>query len=139
MSKEEYSNCLDSDDKKSCIDAFWKKLAGSNERAVEILKKYYSRVTEANNRYTSYKEGWKTDRGMIYVIFGEPVNIYKNNSEEIWVYGAETDINSLKFNFAKEKCLFSTNHYVLKRSFSYKEPWYTAVDFWRMGRLYLER
>lgn len=138
MSKEEFETCKNSNDQKACIDHFWLNIAGSNERAKELLKKYYSRVKEANIRFTSYTQGWKTDRGMISIIFGEPINVYKSKSEEIWVYGPESDVNSLRFVFKRTDNPFSSNDYILQRSYMFKEPWYTAVDYWRQGRLSIE-
>lgn len=139
MSKEEFQSCKYSNDQKTCIDNFWLSIAGSNERAKELLRKYYNRVKEANKRYTSYTQGWKTDRGMVFIIFGEPVNTYKSKSEEVWVYGQEIDVNSLRFVFKQTENPFSNNDYILQRSHLYKEPWYSAVDYWRQGRMSLEK
>ena len=139
MSKDEYLKCKEAADQKQCIDQFWLGLAGSNERAKELLKKYYNRVKEANKRYTSYTQGWKSDRGMIYIVFGEPVNIYRSRNDEIWIYGSEVDVNALKFIFKHSDNPYSDNDFILQRSHLYKEPWYTAVDFWRQGRLSLEK
>ncbi len=139
MRKEEYEACKKSSNPKEAIDNFWLTIAGSNERARELLKKYYGRVKDANKRYTSHTQGWKTDRGMIYVIFGEPINTYSSKNDEIWVYGPETDLNALRFVFKKTDNPFSDNDYVLQRSVIYKEPWYTAVDFWRQGKIYIQK
>ena len=139
MRSEEFESCKNASDQKACIDNFWLSIAGSNERARELLKKYYGRVKEANKKYTSYTQGWKTDRGMISIIFGEPINTYRSKSEEIWVYGPESDVNSLRFIFKKTENPFSNNDFILIRSYVYKEPWYTAVDFWRQGRLSIEK
>ena len=46
----------------------------SLERAKELIKNYYGRLQHANLFFTSYLEGWKTDRGMIFMIFGERTN-----------------------------------------------------------------
>lgn len=139
MNKVEYENCKNSTDKKNSIDNFWLAIGGSNERAKELLKKYYNRVQAANKAYTSYTQGWKTDRGMIYVIFGEPGNIYRSKTEEIWIYGPENDANSLKFIFRRTENPFSNNDYVMQRSFVYQAPWYDMVDTWRQGRITLDR
>ncbi len=139
MSKEEYDNCMNASDQKACIDDFWKAIAGSNERAKELLRKYYGRVKESNKRYTSYTQGWRTDRGMIYVVFGEPINVYKSKQEEIWIYGPEIDVNTLKFVFKRTENPFSSNDYILQRSSLYKESWYSAVDYWRQGRVSVDR
>lgn len=137
MSKAEFDSCKASTDKKAAIDNFWITIAGSKERAKELLKKYYGRVKEANKYYTSYTQGWKTDRGMIFIIFGTPTNIYKSSKTEIWVYGPENSPNATRFVFNKTQNPFSDNDYILERSQFFKEPYYTAVDYWRQGRVYI--
>ncbi len=139
MYKEEFDSCLNAPDKKQAIDKFWLNIGGSHERAREILKKYYARVKEANNLYSSYMEGWKTDRGMISIIFGEPTNVYKSVKDEIWVYGIETNPATLRFIFKKRQSPFSDNDFVLERSDFYKDAYYQAVDYWRQGIVYNER
>ncbi|MCX6139591.1 MAG: GWxTD domain-containing protein [Candidatus Kapabacteria bacterium] len=43
----------------------------------EALEEYYSRIEQANRRFKSYTEGWLTDMGRTYIVFGEPTNIEK--------------------------------------------------------------
>ena len=31
-------------------------------------------------------EGWRTDRGLVHIIFGTPNSIYKNDDTETWIY-----------------------------------------------------
>jgi GWxTD domain-containing protein len=137
MNKEEFEECIQAGDKKACIDNFWINIGGSNERAKELLKRYYGRVKEANKYYTSYTQGWKSDRGMIFVVFGPPTNSYISQAGEVWIYGSETSTNSLRFNFVKTENPFSDNDFILERSQFFKDPWYTAVDYWRQGHVYL--
>lgn len=138
MSKKEYEDCLTSTDKKAAIDEFWKDIGGSNERAKELLKKYYGRVTEANKLFTSHQSGWQTDRGMIYVIFGPPNSTYKYDTGEQWIYGNEAQPNAIRFDFVKVNNPFSDNDLVLQRSEYYKDVWYQAVNYWRQGHIYLD-
>ncbi len=139
MNKTEYEECKMAEDTKAAIDKFWLAIGGSNERARELLRRYYSRVKEANKLFTSYKEGWKSDRGIIFIVFGEPVNRYRTSKDEAWVYGNEANPASLRFVFKKNKNQFSDNDYVLERSLFYKEAYYQAVDYWRQGNVYLEQ
>jgi GWxTD domain-containing protein len=139
MSKEEFENCKDAVEKKNCIDEFWLALGGSNERARELLKRYYGRVKEANKIYSTYTQGWKSDRGMVFIVFGPPINVYKSKRDEIWVYGNEANPNSLRFIFNKTSNPFTDNDYVMERSQFYKDNWYTAVEYWRQGLIYLDR
>lgn len=136
MTKQEYETCNAAEDQKADIDKFWLALGGSNERAKELLKRYYNRVKEANKLYTSYNKGWKTDRGMIFIVFGKPTHLYKSNYSETWVYGIESNPSSFRFTFHKEQSPFTNNDFVLERSQFYKDQWYLAVDYWRQGRIY---
>jgi GWxTD domain-containing protein len=138
MSKKEYQDCLEASDQKAAIDEFWKDLGGSNERAKELLKKYYGRVREANTLFTSHQPGWQSDRGMIFIVFGAPDNMYKYANGEQWIYGNEAQPNSIRFTFKKMLNPFTDNDYVLERSDYYKIHWYQAVDYWRQGHIYLD-
>ena len=41
------------------------------------LDEYYQRISTANARFRSYNEGWLTDMGRVYIIYGEPLTIEK--------------------------------------------------------------
>ena len=138
MDPTEFGNCMNAINKKDAIDNFWKEIGGSNERAVELLKKYYNRVSHANKLFTSYDAGWKSDRGMIYIVFGAPSNVYKSISGEQWIYGNEAQSDAIRFNFQKVINPFSDNDFTLERSEYYKAPWHIAVTYWREGRIYLD-
>ncbi len=137
-SKQEYDELNTSANKKAAIEKFWVNSTGNQERAKEIIRKYYNRVQDENLYFTSYLEGWKTDRGMIYLIFGSPNVIYKTANSETWIYGEENNVNSLSYSFSKVNNPFTNNDYTLDRSVVYKQSWYTAVDIWRQGRTYLQ-
>ncbi len=49
------------------------------DKAEEEMERYYRKVFIANERYIEEKEGWETDRGRIYILYGEP----KEKSVEI--------------------------------------------------------
>lgn len=59
-----------------------------NDKMVE----YYERVRVANARYSTYFDGWRTDMGMIYIMYGDPSSIERNpfsessKPYEIWEY-----------------------------------------------------
>jgi hypothetical protein len=77
--------------------------------------------------------GWKTDRGMIYIVLGPPFSIFKDRGNEVWVYGNEANPNSLRFVFKKPDKALSENDVVLERSIFYRESYHSAVEFWRQG------
>jgi len=136
--KAEYMEMEKSPNLKEAIEKFWLEAAENNDKGRELIKKYYSRVEQSNVLFTSYLEGWKTDRGLIYLIFGPPNVLYKSSDTETWVYGEENNIMSLTFSFSKVSNPFSESDYVLNRSSIYKSSWFRAVDTWRKGRVYTD-
>ena len=134
--KKEYALLTESENKKLEVEKFWIKVAGSTERARTLIREYYSRVENANNYFTSYLEGWKTDRGLIYIIYGNPNVIYKNRDYENWIYGEENNMMSMSFVFHKVNNPVSNNDFSLSRSPVFKNSWFRAVDSWRNGRIY---
>jgi len=134
--KKEYALLTESEDKKLAVDNHWIALAGSSERARTLIRVFYTRVESANNYFTSYLEGWKTDRGIIYIIYGSPNVVYKNRDYENWIYGEENNMMSISFTFHKVKNPATTNDYSLSRSPMFKSSWFRAVDSWRNGRIY---
>ena len=135
--KEEYQQILKAENSKEAVDKFWLNKVTSRERARTLIRTYYSRVQLANELFTSHIEGWKTDRGLINIIFGPPNFVRNNKNQEVWIYGDENNMNALKFTFEKKTNPFSENDYVLKRNYSYKTPWYRAVETWRNGKVYI--
>ncbi|MCB0720396.1 MAG: GWxTD domain-containing protein [Bacteroidetes bacterium] len=58
----------------------------------EKMEEYYYRVAFANRRYSSATEGWRTDRGQVMVLYGQP-DIIENHPfnfsvkpYEVWYY-----------------------------------------------------
>jgi len=133
--RQEYDKLFSSSDKKEAVDNYWLSLAGNKERARVLIRNYYSRVQFANRMFTSYLEGWKSDRGMIYIIFGPPSSIYRSDESEVWNYNQLFNYNSFSFTFDRLSNPFTDNDYRLRRSAYYEIPWYRAVDSWREGRV----
>lgn len=131
----EFERIQQATDKKEAIDQFWIDVSGSRERARFLIKIFYSRMQDANRYFTSYLEGWKTDKGMIYLIFGPPKTVYKTSESEYWDYGVYKGYGNLNFTFKKIENPFTTNDYILVRSAAYEPVWYIAVDHWRQGRI----
>lgn len=118
-------------DPKVSVDSFWLELAGNESRARKLIRDYYRRVEKANYLFTSYQDGWKTDRGMIYILYGPPSIVRRYESSEIWIYGESSHLLSLNFVFAKMHNPFSGNDYRLERNPNYKSGWNQMVNSWR--------
>lgn len=57
----------------------------------ERMEEYYYRVNAANQRYTHLRDGWRTDRGYVMVLFGEPDYVerplnFDVRPYEVWYY-----------------------------------------------------
>ena len=131
---QEMGELQDSEDPKRALDNYWLRVTRSRERAVEVIREYYRQVTEANRMFTNYKEGWKTGRGMVYVLYGAPDEVYRTADRETWIYGEERNLIEIQFVFAKVKNIFSQKHYELIPDSDYGKFWYRNIDLWRKGR-----
>lgn len=131
---EEYDEIKTSNSQKAQFDEFWLYNIKSPDRAKRTIRNYYKRVREANILFTNYKEGWKTDKGMVYIIFGPPSKVFKVNSKETWIYNKTFELPRISFAFIPVNTAFSAEHYVLERSPAHKSSWFRAIELWRKGR-----
>jgi len=82
------------DSKRQFVYEFWKKRDKDlSTPENETLREYLTRIDESNKRFGSMsKIGWKTDRGRVYILYGEPSEIerFPNQMDkkpyEIWHY-----------------------------------------------------
>lgn len=72
---------------------FWKKKDPSpSTEENQVFNEYYRRVAYANANFSHYVDGWKTDRGMVFIILGAPNNVdrhpfdYNSKPYEVWEY-----------------------------------------------------
>ena len=128
--KKEFYNMLQ-DEPLHTIQEFWFFEDRTKDRSQMMMNTYYSRVLRANELFSSYKEGWKTDRGMIFMVYGPPDHIYNETDREIWEYGSEAAYNDLRFEFLITNTPFNCQEYILLRSQDFKTSWYTVVENWR--------
>lgn len=135
-SMQEYDRISKSANVRQAIERFWLDAAGDRERAREAIRIYYTRVENANRHFTAHVEGWRTDRGLVHIIFGVPSSIYRSETSETWVFGEENNLLSLTFTFVKRNDPFSDNDFVLNRDPTLKGAWYRNVESWRNGRVY---
>lgn len=131
--KSEFQRLKNNLTSKQALDKFWLSTVGSPEKARNSIKNYYHNVEVANELFTSYKEGWKTDRGMIYTVMGPPLSVVKGLDVETWTYTNFTS-EGVEFVFKKISNIFSNNHYELLREKSFDQIWFLAIDKWRDGR-----
>lgn len=127
----EYNNIIKSENLQSAIENFWTEISQNENKAKKNIKEFYNRVQLANIYFTSYKEGWMTDRGMVFIVLGKPDIVYKSFFSEQWIYGVEKNINSSTFTFHKVLNPLSDNDFILVRSPSLRDKWLRAIEAWR--------
>ncbi len=118
---------------KKRFDKFWIDLAEEPGRALRIIKTFYGRVEEANRRFTTFKQGWQTDMGMIFIVMGAPDGVERIGNKEIWNYKEDRHLPVRKYQFIKTNTIFSPAHYVLIREKKHSGPWFEAIDLLRKG------
>jgi GWxTD domain-containing protein len=117
-------------DVKSELDRFWLKAAGGDlESARGAIRLYYSRIRAANGFFSDCKPGWKTDRGILYTVFGPPEQVDKKGGREIWHYGPTRLRAQVSFVFEP----YFSRQWILRRDPSYRIPYAAEVYEWRNG------
>ncbi len=127
---EEFKKLLDAKNEKPKFDKVILDITRDKDRARNFMRSYFQRVELANRYFSSFKEGWKTDRGMIYLIFGVPDEVSKNQGNEVWYYRGTNS----RFTFVKVGSIYDADNYVLLRDKRFMEAWYSTIDLWRKSR-----
>ena len=72
---------------------FWKKRdPNPNTPRNERMEQYYARVEYSNKHFSHFMEGWRTDMGMVFIMFGPPSNVERHPFDidskpyEVWAY-----------------------------------------------------
>jgi GWxTD domain-containing protein len=89
-----YESLTELDAKRKFMYEFWKRRdPDPTTMENEVKKEYLGRVEHANLNFRGgLKEGWKTDRGRVYIVYGPPDEIERHPNEmgsksyEIWYY-----------------------------------------------------
>ena len=114
---------------RKAFENFWLSNYGTKFRAKSAIRFFFQRVEEANLLFTDYKQGWKTDRGILYVIYGKPDIVVKRDRVEEWRYDSGE-----RFEFIRIPILFTPSLYSLKRNSEYEKSWYSKVGDIRKGQ-----
>lgn len=125
---EEYYRLQRSEDKKKALDEFWLARNDDKEVARQLIRIYYNRILAANRFFTTFKAGWKTDRGLIFSIFGVPAEVYRYPQQELWRYYLGGGRSATDFHFRKVE-----EEYILQRGPYLGEVWDRQIRRWRQG------
>ena len=93
---DQYKKLNGLDAKRKAMFEFWTKRDEDRDTPQnEMKQEYFKRVAVANNQYkTGFREGWKTDRGRVYIMYGPPDEVERHANEldvkpyEIWSYNS---------------------------------------------------
>lgn len=133
---KEYNKINESDNIKQAIDEFWLTKSNNQKFAKEQIRIFYNRVKLANIFFTEDVEGWKTDRGCIYIVFGPPSVVNLSDEAEEWYYGENPNLATLLFIFEKKESQRSKISYQLIRDNMYQPTWGQALSTWKRGRVF---
>ncbi len=128
----EYELIDSSSNTKKSVDAFWLGLSKNEKNAKEQIRVFYSRVALSNMLFASSDEGWRTDRGMIYIMLGPPTVVNITPTSEEWSYGSGQQ--SMVFTFENYSGL--RNDFSLLRSNTYQSIWQQVLATWRSGKIF---
>lgn len=86
-------NAEDETEKRKRFEEFWERHnPAPGAKPNRALVEYYGRVAYANEKFRHYIDGWKTDRGMVYIVYGPPSYVdrnpmdYETKPYEVWEY-----------------------------------------------------
>jgi GWxTD domain-containing protein len=132
----EYRDLRKQSNLKLAVDDFWLKLGNNMERSRELIRIYYNRVIYSNLYFSTNKEGWKTDPGMIFILFGPPNRIQMTGTGERWYYYARRRGKTVEFRFDRQPDAFTHTHLVWVKTTDSQMYWNEAVRSWRNGKVY---
>jgi GWxTD domain-containing protein len=132
----EYRDLRKQQNSKLAVDDFWLRVGNNMERSRELIRIYYNRVVYSNLYFTSNKEGWKTDQGMIFILFGPPNRIQMTGNGESWFYYSRRRAKTVEFKFNRQPDTFTLQHMVWMKTTDSQMYWNEAVRSWRNGKVY---
>ena len=118
------------------FDQFWGNLFRDRRLAASALRAYFERVEEANRQFSSHTDGWKTDRGMVYILLGPPERVEDRFDSEVWTYGSAQTGGVFVFERTARRERDDTpfDVWTLVRDPAYDTLWRRAVRLWRSGQ-----
>lgn len=141
MGEKDYEKLMsisDTDSLKKEIDRFWLKNIGNSQQAADAIEMYYKRVEEANKQFANFKEGWKTDLGMVYILFGPPWYTEDRLKRLYWFYSYNREDPEYSYLFYQPKLknqFYPFYHFLLERHSNYYSVQYRQRQLWLTGQI----
>nr|WP_228527552.1 GWxTD domain-containing protein [Pararhodonellum marinum] len=133
--RKEHETLMNAEDKKKALDQYWISVTKDEATSKELIREYFRQIEFANILFTDFRDGWKTDRGMVYTVMGPPLEVYFQMEREIWIYPVMDSNSKLTFTFARVRNIFTSDYYTLNRSRAYQPEWFKKITTWRSGRM----
>jgi len=95
-------------------------------------------VEEANKQFSNFKEGWKTDLGMIYILFGPPWYVDDSLNRMRWSYSYNRNDPDYNYLFETPKLkseFYPYQNYLLQRNQYYFNIEYQQTQLWLTGQI----
>ncbi|MBC8213948.1 MAG: GWxTD domain-containing protein [Candidatus Marinimicrobia bacterium] len=87
-------------EQKLFIVDYWKKKDPSPDTDKnELMEEFYNRVEEANQHFSTFGTGWRTDRGRIFIVHGQPDNVETTRRSSTAIYQIWTYPDNRQFIF----------------------------------------
>lgn len=96
--QDTFKHLTTDEERENFIEQFWtRRNPDPREASNEFKAEHYRRIAYANERFASGVPGWKTDRGRIYILYGEPDGKESHPSggsyqREFWEGGGQTSV-----------------------------------------------
>ena len=133
--RREHEALLKAENKKIALDQYWINMTKDEDVSKNLIREYFRQIEFANILFTDFREGWKTDRGMVYTVMGPPEEVYFNLDREVWIYAGIDTNSKITFTFARVKNVLTPHYYQLNRSRAYQPEWFKRITLWRSGKM----
>jgi GWxTD domain-containing protein len=133
--RNEHEALKSAEDKKKALDQYWYGMLKDEDAARKVIREYFKQIEFANILFSDFKEGWKTDRGMVYTVMGPPNEVFFRANGEIWSYLMANSNSKITFTFARVKNILTPNYYILNRSRALQPEWFKSITAWRNGQM----
>jgi GWxTD domain-containing protein len=100
--EQAFSRLKSNAEREQFIESFWQRRDPKPEtKENEFRREYYSRIAYANQNFAfGETAGGLTDRGRIFIKYGKPNDIQKNEAGEVWIYKSLNGLgDNVRFEF----------------------------------------
>lgn len=136
---EQLMSIENEDSLKESVDRFWLSNIKNSNLAKDVISLFYNRVEEANKQFSNYKEGWKTDLGQVYILFGPPKTVNSVLNDRVilsYTHNLNDPERNYLFNASNIRGkYFPFDNYILDREFYYHTLEYRQKQRWRTGSI----